>query len=188
VSKYGVNLMEFADAVKGRRSIRRYRDGFIPDSEIEQLADLARHAPSSMSGQPWHFVIVKNDETKKALARIKNKFCPREKQAYPADFMEKAPVVIVVCVDKAKSFGREVENGVLASCYILLGAHSRDLGSVYMSAYATAEPKLSEEIRKELNIPEGIAPISILPLGYPEESPRPKELCSLRETMHFELF
>jgi nitroreductase len=57
-----------------------------------------------------------------------------------------------------------------------------------MSAYATAEPRLSLEIRKELNIPEGMEPISILPLGYPKESPPPKELCSLREIMHFEHF
>jgi nitroreductase len=180
--------MEFANAVKGRRSIRSYQDGSIPDSEIEQLVDLARRAPSSMNGQPWHFLIVKNHKTKKALAGIKNKFCPREKQAYQADFLEKAPAVIVVCVDKAKSFGREVENGVLASSHILLGAHSRGLGSVYMSAYMTAEPQLSLKIKKELSIPEGIEPISILPLGYPNESPQPKELCSLREIMHFEHF
>jgi nitroreductase len=180
--------MELTDAVKSRRSIRSYADRPILDSEIEQLLDLARHAPSSMNGQPWHFVIVKNHKTKKALAGIKNKFCPSEKQAYQADFLVKAPVVIVVCVDKAKSFGREVENGVLASSLILLGAASRELGSVYMSAYTTAEPKLSQEIRKELNIPEGIEPISILPMGYLNESAPPKGLCSLREIMHFEHF
>jgi nitroreductase len=180
--------MELSDVVKDRRSIRRFEDRCIPDSEIEQLLDLARHAPSSMNGQPWHFVIVKNHKTKKALAGIKNKYCPREKQAYPADFLVKAHVVIVVCVDKAKSFGREVENAVLASSLILLGAASRDLGSVYMSAYTAAEPKLSQEIRKELNIPDGVEPISILPIGYPTESAPGRELRSLREIMHFEHF
>ena len=180
--------MEFDKVVKSRRAIRSYQDRLIPDSEIEQLIDLARHAPSSMNGQPWHFVIVKDHQTKKALVQIKNKFCPKEKQAYPADFLEKTPVVLVVCVDKVKSFGREVENAVFASSCILLGAHSIGLGSVYLSAYMAAEPRLSEEIRKALKIPEGIAPISILPLGYPKETPRPKDLRSLKEIMHLEHF
>jgi nitroreductase len=180
--------MEFADVAKGRRAIRSYQDRCVPDSAIEQLLDLARYAPSSMNGQPWHFVIVKSHKTKKALVGIKNKFCPSEKQAYPADFLENAPVVLVVCVDKSRSFGREVENAVLASSHILLGSHSLGLGSVYMSAYMAAEPNLSREIGRELNIPEGIEPISILPLGYPKESIPPKELRSMKEMKHLEHF
>ena len=180
--------MEFADVVTARRAIRSYQDRRVPDSEIEQLLDLARHAPSSMNGQPWHFVIVKSLKTKKALAAIKNKFCPTEKQAYPADFLEHAPVVIIVCVDKSRSFGRDVENAVFASSHILLGSHNLGLGSVYMSAYTAAEPELSSEIRKELNIPDGMEPISILPLGYPKGSIPPKELRPLKELMHLERF
>lgn len=183
--------MELAEVMKGRRSSRSYQDRSISESDIEQLLDLARYAPSSMNGQPWHFVIVRNQQTKRTLADIKNKYCPKEKQAYPADFMEKAAAVIVVCVDKARSFGREVENALFASAYIMLGAHNLGLGSVYLSAYAASEPKMSEEIRKELNIPAGIEPISILPMGYPNESslpPPPKGLCGLKEMTHFERF
>jgi|ERR1700730_3100448 len=180
--------MEFAEVVKGRRSSRSYQDRSASDSDIEQLIDLARYAPSSMNGQPWHFVIVRNQQTKKALAEIKNKYCPKEKQAYSADFLKNAPVVIVVCVDKARSFDREVENALLASSYIMLGAHNLGFGSVYMSAYAEGEPNICEEIRRELSIPAGIEPISILPMGYPNESAPPKELRSLKEMMHFERF
>jgi nitroreductase len=180
--------MEFAEVATGRRAIRSYQNRCVLDSEIEQILDLARRAPSSMNGQPWHFVIVRSLKTKKALVGIKNKFCPGEKQAYPADFLEHAPVVIVVCVDKAKSFGREVENAVFASSHILLGSHNLGLGTVYMSAYTATQPELSREIRKELNIPEGMEPISILPLGYPKGNVPPKELRPLKELMHFEHF
>jgi nitroreductase len=184
----GVQVMEFADVVKSRRGVRSYRDAPIPEAKIEQLLDIARHAPSSMNGQPWHFVVIKKYETKKSLVEIKNKYCPPEKQAFPADFLEKAPVILVVCVEKTKSFGRDVENAVLAASCILLGAHSIGLGSVYLSAYMASEPRLSEEIRRELNIPAGISPISILPLGYPNEIPRPKELRELKEMIHLERF
>jgi nitroreductase len=57
-----------------------------------------------------------------------------------------------------------------------------------MSAYISDEPKLSEAIRKELGLPEGVAPVSILPLGYPDEIPQPKELRPFKETIHFDQF
>jgi nitroreductase len=180
--------MDVSIAVKGRRSVRKYQNRAIPDSEVEFLIDLARHAPSSMNGQPWHFIIVKNGKTKAALVEIKNRFCPPEKQAFQADFLLKAPLIIVVCVKKNRSFGREIENGILAASIIMLGAHSHQLGTVYMSAYISDEPKLSEAIRKELGIPEGVAPVSILPLGYPDEIPQPKELRPLQEIIHFDQF
>jgi nitroreductase len=180
--------MEFSNVVTGRRSIRKYREQSVPDSEVEILIDLARHAPSSMNGQPWHFVIVRNGKSKAALAAIKNKFCPPEKQAYQADFLGTAPLIIVVCVEKSRSFGREIENGILAASIIMLAAQSRGLGSVYMSAYLTEEPKLSDAIREELGIPETFAPVSILPLGYADENPTPKDLRPLREIIHFEQF
>jgi nitroreductase len=102
--------------------------------------------------------------------------------------MRMAPVIMVVCVEKNRSFGREVENGILAASIIMLAAHSRGLGSVYMSAYVAEEPKLSETIRNQLGIPEGFAPVSILPMGYPAETPQPKELRPLKEIMHIDQF
>ena len=141
-----------------------------------------------MNGQPWHFVIVKSATSKAALVEIKNRFCPPEKQAYPADFLLQAPIIILVCVEKSRSFGREIENSVLAASHIMLGAYSRGLGTAYMSACMSNEPKLSEAIRMELGIPAGFAPVSILPLGYPDEIPPAKELRPLKEIIHFDHF
>jgi nitroreductase len=183
-----IKNMELDKGIKGRRAIRKYKEKDIPDSVIEELLDLARYAPSSMNGQPWHFIVVKNDDTKKQLVEIKNKYCPPEKQDYKADFLLDAPVIIVICVDKQKSYGREVENGILAAANLMLGAHSRGLGSVYMTAYNTNEPRISEEIRRILTITENFDPITIIPLGYPDEIPQPKELQPLEEIIHYERF
>lgn len=180
--------MEIEEAIKGRRSVRKHKNKDIPDSVIEELLDLARHAPSSMNGQPWHFVVVRSENTKKELAAIKNKYCPMEKQIYRADFLQEAPVIIVVCVDREKSYGREIENGVLATANILLGAFSSGLGSVYMSAYRTGEPGISEEIRRVLAIPENVDAITMVPLGYPDETPGPKSLRSMEEMVSHETF
>jgi len=60
-----------------------------------------------MNGQPWYFIVVRAENTKEQLAEIKNRYCPMEKQNYRADFLQKAPVIIVVCVDKQKSYDRK---------------------------------------------------------------------------------
>jgi nitroreductase len=180
--------MEIDETIKGRRSIRRYQDRDIPDSIIRQLLELASHAPSSMNGQPWHFIVIRAEKTKKRLVEIKNKYCPVEKQMYKADFLKKASVIIVVCVDKQNSYDREVENGVLATANLILGAYSRRLGSVYLSAYRNGEPGISDEIREVLGIPKHIIPITIVPLGYPDETPEPKTVRPLEDMISYETF
>ena len=180
--------MNLKSAIKARRSIRKYQTGDIPEPVIRELLDLARYAPSSMNGQPWYFIVVRNDETKRRLVEIKNRYCPPEKSEYRADFLQDAPVVIVVCVDHERSFNREVENGVLATANILLGAYQRGLGSVYMSAYKRDDPEVSAEIRRALGIPNSVDPITIIPLGYPDEAPEPKIIGSLDEVVFHETF
>ena len=180
--------MEFREVLTGRRSIRKFRERMVPDSEIEALVDMARHSPSSMNGQPWHFVIVRSPESKASLAEIKNHFCPPEKKMFRADFMRTASFIMLICVEKERSYGREIENGVLAASHVMLAAHSLGLGSVYMSAYIPEEPQLAETLRKQFAIPETLMPVSILPIGYPDEIPKPKELRPVKEIIHRERF
>lgn len=180
--------MDMDEAMKGRRSIRQYQKKDIANSFIEEILELARYAPSSMNGQPWHFLVVRGEETKRRLVEIKNRHCPVEKQMFRADFIQDASVIIVVCVDRRQSHDREIENGVLAAGHILLAAHNKGLGGVYMSAYRPDEPAVSEEIRQALGIPGHIDPISIIPLGHPDETPEPKEMKPLHETVSYETF
>ena len=141
-----------------------------------------------MNGQPWHFIVVRDEKTKKGLVEIKNTHCPVEKQAFRADFIRHASVIIVVCVDKRESYDREIENGLLAAANILLGAHARGLGSVYMSAHKVDDPAVAEEIRQALEIPGHVEPISLLPLGHPDERPEPKAMKPLKEIISYEAF
>jgi len=180
--------MELDETMKGRRSIRRYQRRDIPDPLIKELLNLAAHAPSSMNGQPWRFIVVRAEKTKRGLVEIKNKYCPVEKRVYKADFLQKAPVIIVVCVDKEKSYDREIENGVLATANLMLAGYSRGLGSVYMSAYRIGEPGISQEVRQVLDIPQNIDPITIVPLGYPDETPEAKIVRPLEDMISYETF
>lgn len=180
--------MDIEETIKGRRSIRDYEDRDIPDSVVKELLLMASYAPSSMNGQPWHFVVIRDEKIKERLVEIKNKYCPAEKRDFTADFLRKAPVIIVICVDKRKSYDREIENGVLAAANLMLAAYSKGLGSVYMSAYRTGEEGISRDVRNALNIPPGVEPISIVPLGYPNESPEPKVLQRIEEIISYETY
>ncbi len=164
------------EVIRSRRSIRRYRPEDIPDTLIRELLDLARYAPSSMNGQPWRFVPVRRADIKRALVRIKNAYCPAEKREFTADFLGTAPVIVVVCVETSRSWDRQTENGVLATAFLLLAARSRGLGSVYLSASRADEPRLAAEIRRLLRLPDDVQPVTIVPLGFPAETPAPKEL------------
>jgi nitroreductase len=180
--------MTVDEAIKARRSIRRYQEKPVPESDVNHLLDLARCSPSSMNGQPWHFIVIREYRIKKELAEIKNRYCPVEKRSYEAEFLKTAPVVIVICVDVERSFGRELENSVLAAANLLLAACAAGLGGVYMSACTADEPKLAEEIERTLNTPNNVRPITIIPLGYPDEVPLPKAMRPLKEMIHLERF
>jgi len=180
--------MNFENVIRTRRSIRRFEARDVPESTVSELLDLARHAPSSMNGQPWHFVVVRAGETKTRLAEIKNRYCPPAKRDFSANFLCEAPLVIVVCVDDRTSYGRGLENGILATSTLLLAARDRGLGTVYMSAYATEEPALAEDIRRLLSIPAGISPVTMIPMGYPAETPPAKNLRPLEDMVHRERF
>ncbi|RPH98273.1 MAG: nitroreductase family protein [Zetaproteobacteria bacterium] len=168
--------MELDDAIRRRRSIRRYARRPVEASVVREILELGRHAPSSMNGQPWIFTVVRDQATKRELSDLKNQYCPVEKQDFRADFIQAAPVIVVVCVDLEVSHDRAIENGVLAAANIMLAACARGLGTVYMSAYRQDEPAVSAAIQRLLGLPPHIAPISILPMGYPDEAPGPKAM------------
>ncbi|MDR1572405.1 MAG: nitroreductase family protein [Clostridiales Family XIII bacterium] len=52
--------MEFMELVGKRQSVRRYKEGDVPVSDIEKMVDAARTAPSGKNSQPWHFIAIKD--------------------------------------------------------------------------------------------------------------------------------
>ena len=180
--------MEFDEVVRRRRSIRTFSAENVPDDLLKSLIDCALRAPSSMNGQPWCFIAVRSAETKRLLAEIKDRYCPPEKQEYPAGFLRGAPVVVVTCVERAKAFDRGIESGVLATGHLLLAAANHGLTGVYMSAYKAGTPDLADEIRTLLGVPADFDPVTIVPIGYPGEAAGPKTLRNAEEVVFREAF
>lgn len=175
--------MNVDDTIRSRRSIRRFDGREVSEDLVEELLDLVRHTPSSMNGQPWVFVIIRDLATKKKIAAAKNAHCPADKAHFSADFLIEAPVLVAICVDKARSHHRERENGILAAGTLMLAARSRGLGSVYLSAYQRTDPSLQNEIGEILDLPAEIEPVTLIPLGFPAETPGEKILRPLEELL-----
>ena len=173
--------MDVLEAIKGRRSIRAFKSEDVPPEIVEKLIDAARWAPSAGNIQPWEFIIVRNPEIKRNLA----------KAALNQSFIEEAPVVIVVCADEIRSsqgYGVRgktlycIQDTAAATQNIHLAAYSLGLGTCWVGAFN------EEEARKILEIPEGVRPVAIIPVGYPAEKPPARNRRPLNQIIHYEKF
>ena len=180
--------MDFFKALTQRRSIRKFSGRRISETVVRKIIAAARQAPSSMDGQPWEFIVVRDARMKERLARFKNKWCPKGKQEYSADFMKGASVILVICSDKKKSFSRWIENGTIAATYVLLAASALGLGGTFMTGFNLKRPGQMRELRGLLRIPKRVNPVVMIPLGFPAEKPTRKSLRQLAGLIHHDRF
>ena len=50
--------METLQAIKTRRSIRKFTSRKIEEEKLEKILEAAMYAPSARNYQPWHFVVI----------------------------------------------------------------------------------------------------------------------------------
>ena len=53
--------------MKRRRTVREFSDRPVPEDVIKNVISAAGTAPSGANQQPWHFAVVSNPETKRAI-------------------------------------------------------------------------------------------------------------------------
>jgi len=173
--------MDVLEAVKGRRSIRAFKNQDVPAEIVEGLIDAARWAPSAGNIQPWEFIIVRKPEIKRKLV----------KAALGQMFIEEAPVVIVVCANEERSSQGYGVRGKTLYCIqdtaaaiqnIHLTAYSLGLGTCWVGAFR------EEETREILKIPRGIRPVAMIPIGYPAEVPTARSRKPISQIVHYETF
>ena len=84
-------------AIKKRRSVRRYKPDDVSDSDLNIVLEAAGWAPSWANTQCWEFVVVRDKELK---AKLSNTLSINN----PASLaIRQAPVVIVACAHREKS-------------------------------------------------------------------------------------
>jgi len=174
--------LEIMEAINRRRSIRSYRTQPVEEEKIIRILKAAHAAPSASNYQPWYFIVVKDHEKKRKFAqsfhkevekygRTLNEKWQERLMDFSTEFVLKVPVILVVCADAGKIKAGEPGRGqhVLSTCAaiqnLMLAAVGEGLGTVWITRYNKSE------IRSIFNIPSNVAPVGVIPLGYPEEIP-----------------
>ncbi len=153
--------METIECIMTRRSIRKFTSQPVSDEQVKTLLHAGMYAPSAKNGQPWHF-IVSRDHT--ILDRIPE-FHPN------AGMVTQASLAIIVCGDvtvAARPEGWMVDCAA-ATQNIVLAAHALGLGTVWVGLFPVKERV--DGIRKLFALPGNIQPLSLIPIGYPDENP-----------------
>ncbi len=159
--------MDVLEALRGRRSIRRFTKDPLPDRLLPVLEESLLLAPSAGNLQARRFWFVHREDLRRRIAVA----------AYGQEFIAEAPLAVVCCADLAKA-SRYGERGRSLYCLqdvaasvqnLLLAAHSAGLGTVWVGAFR------EKEVARILDLPEGMRPVAIVPVGHPDEHPLPPE-------------
>jgi len=149
--------MDVLEAIKGRRSVRKYQKEPISEEQLVQILEAGRWAPSRGNSQPWKFIVLRNAQGRTDLA-----------EAIPTGkFLAEAPLGIAVVVDPKASKHPEQE-GAAAIQNMLLAAYALGLGACWISVYGTDAEKKAKQI---LQTPDEEWLLSIVSIGHPAETP-----------------
>lgn len=155
------------DNIMTRTSIRQYKDQPVEQEKIDIMLKAAMAAPTAVNLQPWHFIVINDKNTIKLLSGQQ-----------PTN----APLMIAVCGDTDKTTMPDgngklpdfwVQDVSAATENLLLAAHAQGLGAVWTGVYPVMERVA--EVANVLNCPNNIIPLAVVRIGYPDESPEPKD-------------
>jgi nitroreductase len=187
------------EAIRQRRSIRKFKPDPVPDQCITELLESARLAPSGCNAQPWRFKVVRDPGERVLLAGA----------AHNQMFISEAPVVIVCCadlrgyldgsvsgiqdlgkigavedkvvkvlldnIDQMRTYSVEqlaariAANVAIAVEHMALRALDFGLGTCWIRFLDV------ERIQKMFGWDESLFVVALLPVGYPAEAPAPRK-------------
>jgi len=188
--------MDLDRIIKERRSIRKYQLKEIPQELLEEVLETALWAPSGTNKQDWELVVVRGKERDRLLeivSKSQEYVLPYFKKLFPEKIIKislqvfknlgGAPVAILIYIPKdITGYERDLGdqgryhlefqryNRLLSAAALtqnlLLAAYSKGLGTCWM----TGPKYVEKEINELLNITDKEL-VSIIPIGYPDQSP-----------------
>ena len=200
--------------IQDRRSIRHYTKDPVSEEHLEMILESARQAPSGENAQPWRFVIVRDEDTRKQLGavagggsgrrftaefvtkKMQERFVSLEDEAKKKAIFEKltsgrvsafladAPVSIVVC--GRKDVWDLPYDTSAAIENMLLMVTALGLGACWVIA-PCIDIRDEERLKDLLGVPEEIKIISIIAIGHPTRPHRPRPRLPMHELVYDEL-
>ncbi len=164
--------MNIIEAIKTRRSVRKFKPELVDDELIIKAIDIARYYPSWKNSQTVRFILVKDKNIKTEIANNVLGF------THNTDIINNAPELIVVLTKKGRS-GYERDGSAttskgshfesfdagIATQNLMLTLSSFEIGSVVLGIYD------EDSIKRILNLDDSFGISCLLPIGYPDEEP-----------------
>jgi nitroreductase len=159
--------MDVMEAIRWRRSVRRFSGRKIEWGDMMLILEAGRLAPSSSNAQGWHFVVVDDDKLIQAIPGM----APLGVDRITA-FARGASAIIVGCYTKklthaiAEVFRHEnhLIDVSIAMTQMTLAATSLGIGSCWIGWFS------DKKLRKMLGIPDRYRIACLIALGYPEQA------------------
>ena len=161
--------MDALEAIRNRRSIRKYTDDVIPKGDLEIIVDAGRLAATGSNQQPWDFVVV-TDRTMITQFSVSG-----------AWIVKAAAVIAVVMAPVSRWW---LEDGSAAIENILLASTALGYGACWVEGNVIPH---EEQFKTLLGIPAAMRLMALIPIGVPAESPtRAKK--PLEQVLHWEKY
>jgi nitroreductase len=188
--------MEVLEAIKNRRSIRRYRSEPVDDNIVNTVLEAAHWAPSWGNTQCWQFIIVRDPQIKSLVSACLNKVKLDNDLVENAacGAIRQAPVLIVLCAEMGKAgFNSDgvpvTDKGdwfmfdiALAMENLVISAHSLGLGTVIIGGFDAAR------VARILDVPDGLSVVTMTPLGFPDHKGQISPRKELLEAVYYEKY
>ncbi len=162
--------MEVAEAIRVRRSIRKWQDRPIPRETLEQLLEAARLAPSGRNGQQWEIVCVTDRARLKELVPA----CAGQEHVGQAG-------AFLFIVNDPSAKWKHVDPAI-ALDHLTLRAVELGLGTCWIGAFD------EREVCRVLGIPDGKLAVIGMTVGYPAEDPAPRPRRPLDKAVRWERY
>ncbi len=162
--------METLEAIKTRRSIRKFSDQPVEPEKLQAVLEAVQQAPSWSNRQCWSLVVVQDQEVRTRISElsfVESFFATYGYKSNPAQKgLAQAPIVLVACADPQQSGDLRGEQYYMAdlgiaSQNLMLAAHDLGLGTVFVGVFD------EEQLKGLLGIPPHIRIVGLFPLGYP---------------------
>ncbi len=168
--------MNVLEAIKTRRSKRKWLPKPVPDELVEQILEAGRWSPSAGNFQPWAFIVIQDPVTKERVQKVAEEsknlsriwapyFREGESRGYIVD-LRNVPLGIAIFADQRHApphVGGEIGHIIgasMAAMTMWLAVHELGLGACYWSHM------MPDKIKAILGVPHHWDFIGLLGIGY----------------------
>jgi nitroreductase len=163
--------LELIDAIRGRKSIRRFKDTSVQVELVREVLDAANYAPSAKRGEQWRFAVLTGD-AKAVFLEFFDAELDRFIEEHGAKeagssknscrIMGEAPVLVIVWNSGEHGWITEEHSVAAAIQNMLLRAYDLGLGSLWIGDVYYAYDAIRQYFGKEWKLSGAVL------LGYPD--------------------